>query len=251
MQVKASSQQNLEAIYPLTPMQEGLLFETLASSNWEYFQQMSCTLSGDLDIPMLKRSWEHAIERHSILRTSFVWERTEKPVQVVRRKVKLPWYEYDWRDLPAAEQQQQLKNFLHTDRQQGFELSKAPLMRLALLRLSADNYQFVWSYHHLLMDGWSGAIVQQEVFALYDAFRRGRKLELVQPRPYGDYITWLQRQKTNAAETYWRAKLKGFRNPTPLGKKRPSSPEKNVPAEYKQAWNLLDEKVTATLQSFA
>jgi hypothetical protein len=90
-------------------------------------------------------------------------------------------------------------------------------MRLALIRTGEDSYQFVWSYHHLIMDAWSRARIYKEVIDLYQAYDGGRELYLEPSRPYGDYITWLRKQDRSKAETFWRRILTGFNSPTRLG----------------------------------
>src|SRR5207237_7332344 len=129
-----------------------------------------------------------------VLRTAFNWELRDEPFQIVSRRAEIPWREHDWRRVSAVEQERQLEAFLREDRAQGFVLSKAPLMRLTLVQLAEDTYQFVWSLHHLLLDGWSLPLLLQEVFQMYDAFCAGRELHLDVSRQYGDYIAWLQRQ---------------------------------------------------------
>src|SRR4028119_1287091 len=122
---------NIEDFYPLSPMQHGILFHTLyAPHSGMYCEQLSCTFKGNLNIPIFKRSWQQVSDRHPSLRTAFVWEGIKEPVQVVNRQVQLPWVQHDWQNLSPVEQQQQLETLLQADREQGFELSKAPLMRL-------------------------------------------------------------------------------------------------------------------------
>ncbi|MDT5271750.1 MAG: hypothetical protein QOH49_3936, partial [Acidobacteriota bacterium] len=116
-----------------------------------------------------------------------------------------------------GEQQTRLRLFLEEDRARGFDLARAPLMRMTLIRLGETAYQFTWTHHHLLLDGWSGAILLKEVFAYYETALNGEELQLEPARPYRDYIQWLQRQDTAAAESYWRRALAGFNRPTPLG----------------------------------
>ena len=241
---------NVEAIYPLSPMQQGLLFQTLYSETWEYFQQVSYTLRGNLNPEALKRAWERVVERHPVLRTLFVWERGDKPLQVVRRRVTLLWVTFDWRGMPADQQQESLDAFLSADRDLGFDLSKAPLMRMALMRLSDDSYQFTWSYHHILMDGWSGTAVRNEVFAYYNAYCRGQDAEIPQPRPYRDYIAWLQQQDLVAAEAFWRDLLKGFDTPTPVKlSEAPPAPGQRR-KDYDQWGTQLPPEATAAMQAF-
>src|SRR4029453_8170226 len=106
--------------------------------------------------------------------------------------------------------------FLAEDLAGGFKFSRAPLMRLKLLRLGDDAWEFVWTHHHLILDGWSLPLLLRELFVYYEALSRGRDIQLEPPRAYQDYIAWLQRQKLADAETYWKNTLKGFTAPAPL-----------------------------------
>ncbi|HLX56805.1 MAG TPA: amino acid adenylation domain-containing protein, partial [Ktedonobacteraceae bacterium] len=130
---------NIEAIYPLSPLQEGMLFHRLYDPQSEvYFEQVIFNLHGNLDVPAFKSAWQQVIARHPILRTLFLWEHLSAPLQIVRQHVALPWCELDWQSLPDHEQSAQLQDFLHADRAQGFDLSQAPLLRLNLIRLSEN-----------------------------------------------------------------------------------------------------------------
>ncbi|MDQ1592736.1 MAG: hypothetical protein QOG71_3363 [Pyrinomonadaceae bacterium] len=251
------SRKNVEDLYPLSPLQQGLLFHTVyAPESGVYVEQLNCTLSGALDLDAFERAWRQTIDRHPILRTAFVWEGVDEPVQVVRRSVRLPFAQEDWRALPAAEQHERLRAYLTDDLRRGFDLSKAPLMRLALLRLSADTYQFIWSYHHLMLDGWCIPLVLREVFAFYEAFSRGESFAPERPRPYRDYIAWLRRQDLTQAEAFWRQTLKGFNAPTTL----PGVKTRGDAVEDLERWEnegygeqelSLTTDTTAALQSFA
>ena len=211
------SQPQIEDIYPLSPMQQGLLFHALYDPKSQlYFEQYSCTVQGHLDFSAFQRAWQQVVDRHSALRASFCWEGLSKPVQVIRRRVPLTCQRQDWRDLSADEQETQLGIFLEADRERGFDLSRAPLIRLALLQLADTQYQFIFSHHHLLFDGWSLPLILKEVFASFEAFQRGEDLALPDIRPYRDYIAWLQEQDRTAAEAFWRKTLQGFVATTPL-----------------------------------
>jgi NRPS condensation-like uncharacterized protein len=148
--------------------------------------QLTCPLYGALDVEAFKRAWQRVVDRHPILRTLFTWEGRDEPLQIVRSQVELPWEHLDWRHVPESEQREQLQKYLEADRERGFELTVAPLMRLGLIRLAEDTHQFVWTKHHLLLDGWSSLRVMEETLAFYDAFRRGQELSLERPRPYRD-----------------------------------------------------------------
>jgi amino acid adenylation domain-containing protein len=151
----------------------------------------------------------------------------------------------------AFEQERQFEVFLEEDRAQGFELSKAPLTRLTLLQLAEDAYQFIWSLHHLLLDGWSLHLLLQEVFQIYDALCAGQELHLEVSRPYGDYIAWLQQQDLSKAEAFWWQTLKGFTTPTVLhvGQAHGSSSDKEV--GYAEQQMQLSVAATAALQALA
>ena len=137
---------NIEDIYELSPMQQGMLFHTLYDpESGVYFEQLNFTLHGYLNVSAFKQAWQQVVARHPVLRTFFSWEELDKPLQLVNEQVELPWVDYDWRGLTPTEQQERLEAFLQLDRQQGFELNQAPLMRFALMRVQEDTYQFVWS----------------------------------------------------------------------------------------------------------
>ena len=146
--------QNIEAIYPLSSMQEGMLFHSLyAPHSGMYCEQIYFTVRG-IDKESFKRAWERVIARHEVLR-SFVWVGTGRPSQVVCKSVKVSWHEEDWGELDSEEQRARLEVLLESDRTQGFDVARPPLMRLSLIQLSQQKYQFVWSFHHLILDGWS------------------------------------------------------------------------------------------------
>jgi len=243
---------NIEVFYPLSPMQQGMLFHSLyAPDAGIYFQQLNHTLVGKLDIPHFKRAWQQVLARHPILRTSFVWDDLKEPVQVVHREVSLPIETHDWRELSAGQQQSRLESFLREDREQGFQLPRAPLMRLALIKVADDTYQFIWSFHHLLLDGWSVPLILGEVFTFYRAYCRGEQIELEQPRPYGDYISWLRQQDRSKAEVFWRTTLSGFAAPTSLLTGGASQGQGEQKAHFDEQRSEISRATTVALQSLA
>ncbi|HEX5719284.1 MAG TPA: amino acid adenylation domain-containing protein [Thermoanaerobaculia bacterium] len=208
---------NIEDIYPLSPVQQGILFHTLyAPEAGDYFRQLVFAIQGNLDIVAFARTWQEVVDRHPILRTAFVWEDADEPLQVVCRKVETPLEQWDWRSLDTTRQEACIADHLHQERRKGFALSETPVMRLALFRLGDERYRFVWSYHHLLLDGWSVALLLRKVFAVYRALTRGERLPLDRVRPYRDYIAWLKSQDLARAEAFWRRTLEGFLASTPL-----------------------------------
>jgi amino acid adenylation domain-containing protein len=207
---------NVADAYPASPVQQGLLFHSLyEQGSGVYVTQIVCSLSG-LRPELFEEAWQRVIERHDVLRTAFVWMSVEKPLQVVGRRVRALIKQMDQRGVSAAEREARFKTYVTEDRRLSFDVAKAPLMRLALWREDDDLYKFVWSHHHLLLDGWAAAIVLKEVFLAYDALSRGAEPAFGPVWPYKNYIAWLQQQDLRAAEAYWRETLAGFRAPTTL-----------------------------------
>ncbi len=208
---------NVEDTYPLSPMQQAMLFQyQLDPKSGLYMQQVLCSLHEGLNIPLFQRAWEQVLMRHPVLRTSFRWEGTREPLQDVHNHIGLTIEDQDWRDLTSASQLSRFEQFLKLDRKRGFDLTQAPLMRLALFRIGDADYELVCTYHHIIADGWARHILVREVFAFYDAYCEGRDLELECPRPYRDHIDWLRQKGASGSEPYWRQLLKGFTAPIAL-----------------------------------
>ncbi|MEH2306734.1 amino acid adenylation domain-containing protein [Nostoc sp.] len=247
-----SKSKDIESIYPLSPTQEGMLFHTLYEpESTIYFEQFQLSIHGNLEPSIFERSWQLLVERHSALRTLFVWKNRKQSVQVVRKEVNLPWSNLDWRMFSKQEQEIRLNSFLDSDRKQGFELDKAPLMRFSLIRVADETYEFVWSFHHLLVDGWSWPIIFQELFALYESIQNGQQLYLAPSRPYRDYINWLQQQDLAGAKAFWQQNLEGFTAPTPLIVERAIGQSSHQQQNIDVRSQHLSAETTITLKSFA
>ncbi len=208
---------DIEDIYELSPMQQGILFHTLYDRESSvYFGQLSCTFHTDLDVTAFKNAWQVVTDRHAVLRSSFYWVDLRKPLQAVHRHVDFPWEFQDWSQMSDDDQQERLDDFLAADRTRGFDLEEPPLMRAFLIRMGVNDYRFIWSHHHLLFDGWSIPIILKEVLASYEAERSGANITIEKARPYREYISWLQQQDVVQAEAFWRQELRGLRTPTRL-----------------------------------
>jgi amino acid adenylation domain-containing protein/non-ribosomal peptide synthase protein (TIGR01720 family) len=246
-----AGQRDVQDLYPLSPMQQGLLFHSLLSPrSGLYFEQLRLSVDGPLDRVALRKAWQRVVDRHGILRTRFAWEGSKEPLQVVERAVALPWQELDWRGLSGAAQEERLAAWLDADRRRGFDVAQAPLMRLALIRTAEASCEMVWSFHHLLLDGWSLPLVMKELLRLYQALAQGRPLELGEVPPYRDYVRWLRQQDLPAAERYWRKELAGFRVPTKLAGEPGADAREAGEAAPDEQKAVLSAAATAALHAF-
>jgi amino acid adenylation domain-containing protein/non-ribosomal peptide synthase protein (TIGR01720 family) len=212
------SERGIEDVYTLSPLQQGLLFHTLyAPQAAAYFEQISCRMEGPLDVGRFRAAWDRVIERHPVLRTGFEWEGLSHPVQVVRRRAAWDWKEEDWSACDEHEVPSRLEVLLEDDRRQGVDLRRGPLMRVRLLKLGSHLHQLLWSNHHLILDGWSRALLVDELFTLYEAGGEEGPVGLPTARPFRRYIDWLAEQDLAEADAFWRQELAGFTAPTPLG----------------------------------
>ncbi|WP_164003015.1 non-ribosomal peptide synthetase, partial [Pyxidicoccus caerfyrddinensis] len=243
---------DIEDVYPLSPTQQGMLFHALlAPMASTYFEQLSWTVTSALDLPAFLRAWRFCLQRHTILRSSFHWEGLDAPLQVVHSQVELPFELIDWSTLPEAEQHARFEQLMREQRQRGFELRRAPLMRLTAVRLADSSVRFIWSHHHLLVDGWSLGVLMKEVFSLYGAFRSGSPPRLTGTPPFRDYIAWLQRREASTDEAFWRAYLDAFSAPTPLPADTHAAPPRGQESEHLTLELGLSAEATASLLSFA
>ena len=244
----AMTRQNVEDLYELSPLQQGMLFHFLAAPSSDvYLIRLVCSLRGPLDVAAFERAWQMVVDRNPSLRTSFHWEAISKPLQIVHRRQPSPIELHDWRDVP--ERAARLADYLAADAARGIRLDEAPLTRLALVRTADDRWQLIWSFPHILLEGWSAARVLNELFSVYQALRGNQTVPAPSVPRYRDYIAWLQKRDAGRAEAYWRPALSGFAAPTPLTVDRPVDGEQ--PEQYSRSKRRLSPQLSASLQSFA
>jgi len=245
---------NVADVYPLSPLQESMLFHTLLDpSAGTFVVQFTCLIEGQLDEADFRAAWQAVVDRHPALRTLFLWERQERPIQVVRKSAEVPWGTADWSDVSAHDQERDLDALLARERGTGFDFSRAPLMRFHLIRTSESTHRFVWSVHHLLLDGWSVGVILTEVYRLYAARGHGTTA-MGEPKPYRDYIGWLRRQDMAAAEDYWRTRLGDITDGTKvlMGTASAEGGEGGAGAEvHAETAIQLDEDSTERLEDLA
>ncbi|MCU0289445.1 MAG: condensation domain-containing protein [Acidobacteria bacterium] len=211
----------MEDIYTLTPLQEGILFHSLYDdSSYSYFVQVSYRLQGDLDIYLVEKSLNELFKRHDILRTAFFYKNLEQHVQVVLKDRTVGFYYEDisiTRD--KKEKEALIESFKTKDKDRMFDLSKDALMRVSILRVDKSEYEFTWSFHHILMDGWCSGILITEFLEIYTGYLENRPYRLPSIKQFRSYIQWLDKQDKEASAAYWKNYLDDFEQQTPLLKK--------------------------------
>lgn len=243
---------NIADIYPLSPLQQGLLFHSLYSAESNlYCQQKVFTLAASLNQVAFRQAWEIVINRHDSLKTAFIWEKLATPLQVVQSVIALPWREENWCHLSSLQQEEELSDYLKNDLEPGFSLSNGPLMRIALFQVSKAQYYLVWSHHHLLLDGWCNGIIMQEVFRVYQTLCEGKEPNLPPSPPYKDYIAWLNQKNEVAAKKFWRQALKGVKAPTRWGLEQTGRALNGDHREYSQEELQLSPATTKSLNTWA
>jgi len=241
-----------EFLYPLSPMQQGIMFHCLHTHQTGiYIQQVVGDLRERLDVAAFKQAWQQVTDRHSVLRTRLHLSGGKEFLQEQLQNVLLPWSEEDCRSMTATQQEERLQGYLLTDRVRGFVLSEAPLVRLALFCCAENHYHFVWTHHHVLLDGRSCLLILQEVFAFYEAIRHGHVLQLPPSRDHREYIELVASQDLTAAKRFWEQRIGSITAPTPLIVDRSVGSFADDSPGYDVQEIRLSKKQTASLQSIA
>ncbi|HEJ4479822.1 TPA: non-ribosomal peptide synthase/polyketide synthase [Pseudomonas aeruginosa] len=232
----------IEDIYPLSPMQHGMLFHSLyEQASGDYLNQLRVDVHG-LDPARFRAAWQAALDSHDILRAGFLWQGDlEQPLQVIHKHLELPFAEHDWRGREALAEA--LDELAASERRRGFELEQAPLLRLVLVRMDEERYHLVYTHHHILLDGWSSAQLLGEVLARYT----GEQAERTGGR-YRDYITWLQAQDKRVSEAFWKEQLAELLEPTRLAQAVAAEREQVGSGQFQRS---LPPARTARLKTFA
>nr|AAF40219.4 pyoverdine synthetase A [Pseudomonas fluorescens] len=212
----------IEDVYPLTPMQEGLLLHTLLEPGTGlYYMQDRYRINSELNPERFALAWKAVIARHEALRASFCWNVGEDMLQVIHKPGSTPIEYLDWTGTPAEQQEPRLQALLKSEREAGFDLLNQAPFHLRLIRVGEARYWFMMSNHHILIDAWCRSLLMNDFFDIYMALGEGREAQLAAPPRYRDYIAWLQRQNLAEARQWWQQNLQGFERTTPIPSDRP------------------------------
>ncbi|KRF09858.1 non-ribosomal peptide synthetase [Paenibacillus sp. Soil787] len=201
----------IQKVYPLTPMQEGMLFHSIMDPDSSaYHNLLQAKLCGLLDVSLFEQSFNQLIAENDILRTAFVHQNLQRPRQVVlsKRTIQLHFEQID--HLDESEQQNCIASFISERNAGSYNLAKDVPMHIAVFQTANQEYQFIWSHHHILMDGWGLGIVINRLFQIYEALKHNKTLPHEAVYPFSDYIKWLEKQDKDESLAYWQTYLNGY-----------------------------------------
>ena len=209
------SDQQIENIYPLTALQQGILFHSIsAPDSGVFIDQIYFDVQlNDEQVSMFKRSWNHLIDRHGVLRTAIIWKDIKQPVQVVKTDCEPDWQFHDYSMLASDMQIDRFGQLLAADRYTDFDLTRPPLSRHHFIRIKDGHYRVLWTFHHLVLDGWSVANLFTELQVIFADLSGGQKPDLPAVRPFSDFTDYLQNKNSTDDEQFWRNYLAGYNQP--------------------------------------
>ncbi|MDO3652556.1 plipastatin non-ribosomal peptide synthetase PpsC [Bacillus subtilis] len=241
-------QPEIQDIYPLSFMQEGMLFHSLYDEQSRaYFEQASFTINGQLDLERFQKSMDAVFDRYDIFRTAFIYKNVAKPRQVVLKQRHCHIHVEDISHLNEKDKEHCTEAFKEQDKSKGFDLQTDVLMRISILKWAPDHYVCIWSHHHILMDGWCLGIVIKDFLHIYQALGKGQFPDLPPVQPYGTYIKWLMQQDREEAAEYWKKRLQHFEKASPL----PKRTDQMSDGTLQQITFTIPEKETSELQKIA
>lgn len=240
--------ENVVNICPLTPMQEGMLFQYINNpDSSQYFEQLILTLQGSVDYDLFAIAWNNVVKINQMLRTVFRWEKIDKPVQIILRDYELPIRIYDYSDKSDKDKKLFLNEIKIKDFEEKINIAEAPF-RLTLLKMAHNEYDLIVSHHHIILDGWSNGIIFSEFLDAYKKLCLGAEPAKIQKTDFKEYIEYLQLQDTNMQKAFWGDILKGFESKTILPADRKKLNSNFNSSHYTMR---LDKKTHLEIESFA
>jgi hypothetical protein len=249
---RLASRYPIEDIYMLTPMQEGMLFNALYEKGPSRdFVRISYRLHGKMDLHLVEKSFNELFKRHDILRATFIYKEVERPLQLILKDRKVDYHYEDLRPMLDSETKEAfIKEFKEKDRQRSFDLSSDVLMRINVFQLDDTSYEFTWSFHHILLDGWCLGILNSEFFKIYNSLLANKDYRLERAVSYRRYIKWLEKTDKNIPKNYWREYLAGYEEPVSIPGKQPSRIQQERPKNMRFLFTF-DIGKTARLNELA
>jgi len=196
---------DVEDVLPLAPGADYMFARYLSepAMGVPVIQSLSPVTDSRFDPIHLERAWQTLTERHSVLRSSFVWEQLPRPLQVVHKGVEFSFQYHDWRKLSAVEQEGKLLNYVRADRERSFDLRVPNPLRLSVIQLSDTRFQTLLTFNYLAFDGWALSIIYDQIADYFSASASGSSAAVTESVPYASYLEWISRQDVLKAKEFW------------------------------------------------
>ncbi|TNE52911.1 MAG: non-ribosomal peptide synthetase, partial [Bacteroidetes bacterium] len=243
------TKENIKYFYGLSPLQEGMLYHYLLDEQTTAnVHQLSYTVRGPLNPTLFEESWNRILSRHDMLRTNFIYKKVKKPIQLVLKERKVEFHQEDISQLSETEQEHYLNQFREQDKKRGFDPGKDVLLRIAVIRLSEEQHLVIWTYHHLILDGWCMGIVMGELIQIYEQLLKGSSPELQDAISYGEYIKYLSKIPPSKSRQYWKNYLNHYEVCESFPKKKNDAKESYRYANHRFE---ISEQLLKQLQEFS
>ncbi|KAH8805177.1 hypothetical protein F5884DRAFT_885253 [Xylogone sp. PMI_703] len=191
---------DIENIFPCTPLQEGLILLSMKQEG-AYISQNSFSID-NINLVLFQKAWDMVFEKHPILRTRIIHSGLLGSLQVVVKQ-SISW-----------ESSLSLSVYLKAEKQVPMSFGD-PLTRYAIVSHNEAKY-FVWTIHHSIYDGWSMALIQQEVGRLYHALSSQLAVTLPDAPSYSTFIEYILSTNKESASTFWKDHLSGTPSSFPV-----------------------------------
>lgn len=205
-----------EKTYALTPMQLGMIYESVMIGRPDInLEQLIIHMRDEpIDAKAMQAAWDDLTARHDILRSRFLWEGLEQLLQVVQPTVHARLDHLDWREMASDEQESSLRKWLRRDRLRGVELNQAPAWRVTWIRTGERQSVLIWTFHHAMLDGRSFTTLLRDVLDDYSALSKGQLPEKRVSAPqFMDHCRALKQLDPRSAQSHFADALKGFDAP--------------------------------------
>ncbi|NOQ24119.1 MAG: amino acid adenylation domain-containing protein [Bacteroidales bacterium] len=201
-------------IYPLSPLQEGMYYHYLLNpKTLSFLPQLRFRLKGNLKEDILRESLNELLSHYDILRTIFVHKELDQPLQIVLNEKEMPFIFKDIRlECKNSDKASVLNKYKEIDRNKLFDLSKDILIRITVLQIEENEYEFIFTYHHILIDGWCLNIITNKFFELYFKNANLNIQSTSTAGQYVNYINWLASKNKERTKLYWQEYLKEYNN---------------------------------------
>lgn len=238
-----SKRLEIEKMIYLTPLQEGMLFHSMMEPNSSaYIEQLQLSITGKLDCSILEQSMQTVIQRHETLRSNLYHKNMARPRQIIFKERSISLQYIDCMHTPDYAEEQ-----IKQDRQTPFDLTKDLLIRISVLQIQPEQYTILFTFHHIIMDGWCLGIVLEELLTIYAAMRNGQAIQLAEPIIYSQYVKWLEQQNEEEAHSYWQTMLQGYDQQSTIPSVATLTGKSDLPTQSISSYEIEEHSFQLTL----